>query len=95
MIIDYLHVMRSIRFPTETDPPLVVDANAVLSFSSAFQGLEAISGWYAQFAQYHGGIQDFQFPLHDGQQVSGKTPGTDTFKYLPSLVRPEALDHAL
>jgi hypothetical protein len=74
MVIDYLHVMRAVRFPTEADPPLIVNPDAALPLADTFQGLKAISGWHTHFIQHHSGIQHFQFPLHDSQQVSGQTP---------------------
>ena len=51
VVIHYFHVFRSRIGPTEADPPLAVDADAVLSCSVAFEGLQAIAGRYAQILQ--------------------------------------------
>ena len=47
MIIDNLHIVRAIRLPAKAYPPLIVDPNAVLPFSSILQGLETIAGRHA------------------------------------------------
>jgi len=43
MIIDNLHIARSVLVPLKADPPLGVDADAVLSLAVAGESLEAIA----------------------------------------------------
>ena len=51
MIVHNLYVIGVTRPPAETDPPLLVDTNAVLPFSVATQGLKTVAWWNAQFIQ--------------------------------------------
>jgi len=43
MVIHDLHVVGVIIFPVETDPPLIVDPDAVLALSASRKRLESIS----------------------------------------------------
>ena len=43
--------------PFKTDPPLVIDSNAVLSFPVAVQFLQPVSGWSLQVVQRLGSMQ--------------------------------------
>ena len=45
MIIDDFYVVRIPALPTEADPPLVIDSNAVLALAVAAEFLEAIGRW--------------------------------------------------
>jgi hypothetical protein len=45
MVIDDLDVQGVTVTPPETDPPLLVDPDAVLALSIALQSLELIRGW--------------------------------------------------
>jgi hypothetical protein len=62
VVIDNLHVHRARRFlrPLKADPPLVVDANAVLALSVALHGLEAVAGQCCQILQCVGGLDPVQ-----------------------------------
>ena len=50
MVVNDLNVARarSASRPLKADPPLVIDPNAVLSLSVAFQGFESVAGQRAQ-----------------------------------------------
>lgn len=43
MIVNDFHILGRPLSPTKTDPPLIFDPNAVLAFSIARQGFQAIS----------------------------------------------------
>jgi hypothetical protein len=43
VVIDNLNVARIRIYPSETDPPLIIDPNAVLTPSVTGEGFEAIS----------------------------------------------------
>ena len=51
MVVDYFDVVGVLFFPAKADAPLVVDADAVLPCSVAFEGLQAIAGRYPQILQ--------------------------------------------
>jgi hypothetical protein len=53
VIVDYFDVGGSLRRPFETDAPLVIYADAVLTLPLAFQELEAITGRRSEVAQLH------------------------------------------
>jgi hypothetical protein len=43
VVVDYLDVQRIAIFPAKADAPLIVDPDAVLSFSAASQGFQSIA----------------------------------------------------
>jgi hypothetical protein len=45
VIVDDLDVVSISAGPTETDSPLVVDANAVLTYALAEKFFEVVGGW--------------------------------------------------
>jgi hypothetical protein len=45
MVVDYLYVFRPHLGPSEADPVLVIDSNAVLSLPVARESLETIPWW--------------------------------------------------
>jgi hypothetical protein len=48
MIIDDGYFAGIVTFPTENDPVLVIDADAVKALPVVLQGLQAVSWWGAQ-----------------------------------------------
>jgi len=62
MITHNLHVKRIGPSPAKTDPPLIVDADAVLSLPFPLEGLQAVPGRGSKVAQLHGAVQLAQFP---------------------------------
>jgi hypothetical protein len=65
MVINDLHVVCIRPAPSETDPPLVVDPDAMLAASAAFQCFEPISGWNEQVHELPGCMQIQQLsPSH-------------------------------
>jgi hypothetical protein len=62
MTIDNLH-FKSIRsLPPKADPPLIVDADAVLSLPIPTENLQAVSWWRSKIAKFDGTVQLAQFP---------------------------------
>jgi len=51
MVIRDFYLMRSVSFPDETDPMLIVDSDAVLSRTVALQSLQTIPWRKAKIAQ--------------------------------------------
>jgi hypothetical protein len=50
MIVEILDILSAF-VPTNTDPPLVIDADAVLSFAVALQGLKPVSRRHSEVVQ--------------------------------------------
>src|SRR3569833_1378431 len=63
MIVDDFHVFRIGARPAETDAELVVDPDAVLAVTVAFQFFQTVSGWNAQKAQVGSRVQQFEHSL--------------------------------
>ena len=61
--------MRIRVAPRETDPPLVINPNAMLAAPVAFQCLQAIPGWNPQIGQPPGPVQVQQ--LSPGDALNG------------------------
>lgn len=92
MIIHDFHIMRVAVSPTKTESPAIVDTDAVLTGSIAFQSLQSISWRCSQVTQFGRGIQLSQFALCNALELS-KAQYT-----LPSMQplrvrRTEGLDH--
>jgi len=62
MIIRNLNIKRIGPSPAKADPPLIVNADAVLSLSFSLEGLQVVSGRGGKVAQFHGAVQLSQFP---------------------------------
>ena len=85
--------MRMAAPPFETDPPLVVDPNAVLAHSFPRELLEPIPRWYSKILKGLGGIEHYEFSQHDSLQTSRKPTCTLPLEDLSRFGIPKALDH--
>jgi hypothetical protein len=63
MVVGDFDVMGITLFEAETDPPLVVDSDAVLAFAFSAQGLEPIGSQHHQVLNATRIRQDHQTPL--------------------------------
>ncbi len=59
MIIDDLHIFGASFCPPKANAPLIIDTNAVLPGSLAFEGFKAIARWHFQIVQSG---DDFELP---------------------------------
>jgi len=62
MVIYDLNILCACSFPIKTDAPLIVDTNAVLAGTIAFECFDSISGWYSQIIQPVGNLDLSQLP---------------------------------
>jgi len=62
MIIHNLDVKRIFALPAEAEPPLVIDAEAVLAGAVSFQGFQPVAGRQHQVAQFPRAVQLRQLP---------------------------------
>jgi hypothetical protein len=93
VVVDDLDLMRVAVPPLETDPPLVVDPNAVLAHPLPRELLEPIPGWYSKVLQGVGGIEHYEFSQRNSLQTSQKPPCTFTLEDPSRFGTPKAPDH--
>jgi hypothetical protein len=65
VIVNDFHIVGIARVPPEAQPPLIVDAYAVLPGPIAPQGLETVPGRRAQLLERSCRGQQFQLPARD------------------------------
>ena len=68
VIVHDLNICRANFSPYETNPPLIIDADAVLALAVVFQRLQVISGWCLQKCQCLCGIKLRKLSLGDLDQ---------------------------
>ena len=94
MIVNNFDGIGAVFRPHETDAPLVVDANAVLSFAIIFQCFEPIGWRNFQIVENLGFVQHEQFAQSDllnvTRQLARHFSTLDFFSFLGC----EADDHA-
>jgi len=94
VIVNDLNVLRSCRGPAEADPPLVADADAVLTRTVTLECFESIPWW---------GTEEFQrcsrFELDElpGSHLTDRPEASRfaRFEELASVAALEALDHRI
>ena len=64
VIIDDFHIFRAFFRPPENKTPLVIDADAALTFSITQQFLKSVGGPCSQVRKRRGGIKILQAILH-------------------------------
>jgi len=93
VIIDDLDVKGVTVTPPETDPPLLVDPNAVLALSIALQSLELIRAWNRKVLQISCRVQLLQLHqrplLNVARKSLGVLPTPDPLGFLAA----KGLDH--
>src|SRR6266702_3908006 len=60
MAVHDFHSLRIETVPDETNPPLIIDADALLARAVAFEGFQAVAGRRKQVAQRPRPVQIFQ-----------------------------------
>jgi hypothetical protein len=63
VVVDDLHILCTCIGPTEADPPLLVDSDAVLAFPVSFQLLQTVAGWDPEVIQVLGSVEKQQLPM--------------------------------
>src|ERR1700747_2095233 len=93
VIVDELHVHRTLPRPHKANPPLIVDANRVLPLSITSERFQPVSRRSSQIAQRGCGIQIAELPPRDCEQIGGKSLRNRTFESSPRPLIFKALDH--
>jgi len=57
VVVHYFDLVSAVVVPNKTDSPLIIDANAVLSFSIALQGFQVIARGHSQTDQFIYGMK--------------------------------------
>jgi len=93
VVVNDLNVPRIATLPSETDPPLVVDPNAVLARAVTVQPFQAVARRYTEVVQLHRSIQHPELSqchlAHPRSESASRAPVEETF----CVPVAEALDH--
>jgi hypothetical protein len=93
VVIDDFDGVGAALAPHETQAPLIVDTDAVLSFPVSAQGLKAIPGWNPQVIQSVSRVQHFQLaPGHRLERL--EAPNRFSMEEPLSVPTTEGADHA-
>jgi hypothetical protein len=79
--------------PSEADAPLIVDADAVLTFALALQGFQPIGRKNAQITQHRGVCQHAQLAARHGLDIGRQAPGRHSAPDLFRLLAGKVPDH--
>jgi hypothetical protein len=93
VIIDDLYVMSIARTPSETNAPLVVDPDAVLTGPVTFQRFQPVAGRNAQKIESRRGVDLQQLSKCNSLHVGRKASAMLAPKELLRLFVRKALDH--
>jgi hypothetical protein len=93
MIVHYLHLFRVTNLPNETDSPLVIDSDAVLSLSISLKRFKSIRRRQTKIFQAGGSIYSVELHkrtlLNGRRRLTRKPPMKNSFGFSAA----ERLDH--
>jgi hypothetical protein len=92
MIIHYLHIVCMAISPNKTDPPLLIDADRMLSLPITAQSLQLIARRRSKDSQFRCSMQLQQFSQRNPLK-STKALAMLILKKRRSVLGAEALDH--
>lgn len=93
MVVNDLDLERIAVLPAETNSPLIIDADAVLSGSITTELLEPIPGRHAQIRKCFRGINRDELTQHRAQQVGRVATHRLAAEERLGVSVAEALDH--
>jgi hypothetical protein len=93
VVVADLDVVRTVRPPDETETPLVVDPNAVLSIPVASQALQAVPRRAPQVIQGVRRVQEKKLPVRLALDVCCQPQGSLSFEDPLRQGVPKAADH--
>lgn len=94
MIIDNLNVVGIARVPPKADPPLSVDADAVLRQSVTFQLFQSVRGGNAQVIERGRSVEHAELPKGGTLHIGPQSPDRLTVEKALGVSLLETLDHA-
>src|SRR5689334_24036761 len=74
MVVDDFDMRRSSFIPNETDTPLIIDPDRMLSLPVCLQRFEAVARWNTQIRQDPGLIQQTEFPQRHVLNIGRQSP---------------------
>jgi hypothetical protein len=95
MVVHHFDLVGVPVFPAETDPPLIVHTNAVLSRPVTLEFLEPISGRYPQVLELLGGVDQPQLAQHEPVKVCREPPNGFAAEEPLGIATTETVDHPL
>jgi hypothetical protein len=94
VVVSEFHVVSLAIAPDETDPPLVVDPDAVLALTIPAQRLEAIAWYDAQFVKALRRVDHLKLPPRPRNDPAVDAPDVPPLEQRPGARVSEAPDHA-
>jgi hypothetical protein len=93
MVIDDFDIVGVPFIPPETDTPLIVNADAPLSFSIPSQLLQPVGRRDTEEIKVGSAVNQGQFSKGGLLNIPGKSGGKEPAEYFQSFLAPECLDH--
>jgi hypothetical protein len=93
MVIDDLDIVSVPFIPSETDAPLIVDANAPLSFSIPSQFLKPAARWDKEKIMAGSAVNQGQFSKCGFLNIPWQSRGKEPVEYFQGFFASECLDH--
>jgi len=95
MIVYYLYVIRIAIVPAKADSPLLIDADAVLSFPIAGEFFQTIRRRDSQVFKRIGRLQNLKLHSCFALNVMSKPPGKPAIEHLFGFPRRKGTNHTL
>ena len=93
MVVHNLDFVRVLALPAEAEPPLVIEAEAVLALPSAFQGFQPVAGRRPQIGQKTGDVQLRELPQGHPFKGGREAVSADTLPQSLRFLAGKAGDH--
>lgn len=93
MIINNLDLEGIAVSPPKTDPPLVIDANTVLTGAIALELLQAIAGRDAEIVELLGGVHQPELSEHQPVELGREAPDAFALEQPLRIAIGETGDH--
>ncbi len=86
VVIDDFYLMRPVRFPDETESPLIIDTDGVLAFPAALEGFQTVAGWNGKVVEFGDGVKLGELPHRNGRNQLGSRSFTASRSSLSSVM---------
>ena len=93
MVVNNFNLINAIFSPLKTYTPLIIDANAVLSLTVAFESFQPVRRWNFEIVKIGGCVKHNQLSLGNPLNILGQLLGELPFEYFFSFLVFESLNH--